>query len=157
LDAVGELPAHFSLVQADLTAPGWEVLLPGRAWNWVTAFACLHHLPGSWARRELLQRIHALLAPGGCLAHSEWQFLESEKLRMRIQPWESIGLSTEEVEPGDYLLDWREGGRGLRYVHAFSEAELGELATASRYRVRESFHADGANGRLGLYQIWEEG
>jgi len=59
------------------------------------------------------------------------------------------------VDFGDYLLDWRSGGRGLRYVHHFDEAELNALAAASRFRVQETFYADGEGGRLGLYQVWE--
>jgi hypothetical protein len=61
----------------------------------------------------------------------------------------------EEVDEGDYLLDWRAGGSGLRYVHHFSEAELKALAAASGFRVMETFHSDGRDHRLGLYQIWE--
>jgi hypothetical protein len=43
----------------------------------------------------------------------------------------------------------------LRYVHHFSEAELEALAAASCFRVRQTFHSDGTNGLLGLYQVWE--
>ncbi|MFN8427257.1 MAG: hypothetical protein U0X87_13510 [Anaerolineales bacterium] len=41
------------------------------------------------------------------------------------------GVEASEVDEGDYLLDWRSGGEGLRYVHHFTEAELGKLASAS--------------------------
>ena len=54
------------------------------------------------------------------------------------------------MEPGDYLLDWRSGGRGLRYVHHFDEAELEALADASRFRICSAFLSDGENGQLGL-------
>jgi hypothetical protein len=86
--------------------------------------------------------------------HSEWQFLNSERLRSRIQPWQAAGLSEDDVEPGDYLLDWRQGGQGLRYVHHFSLEELAELADATGFQIAESFHSDGDGARLGLYQIW---
>jgi redox-sensitive bicupin YhaK (pirin superfamily) len=59
------------------------------------------------------------------------------------------------VDENDYLLDWRRGGEGLRYVHHFDEAELNAMATASGFQVREMFRSDGENGQLGLYQIWE--
>ena len=71
-------------------------------------------------RLNILNKVHALLRTGGQFIHSEWQFMKSEKLKERIQPWEDAGLSPEEVEDGDYLLDWRSGGRGLRYVHHFT-------------------------------------
>ncbi len=66
-----------------------------------------------------------------------------------------IGLATADVDINDYLLDWRHGGRGLRYLHYFSEAELNDLAFASGFRAAETFYSDGEGGRLGLYQVWE--
>ncbi|MFN8461172.1 MAG: hypothetical protein U0X93_05310 [Anaerolineales bacterium] len=65
------------------------------------------------------------------------------------------GVEASEVDEGDYLLDWRSGGEGLRYVHHFTEAELGKLASASGFRVVESFSSDGETGNLGLYQVWK--
>lgn len=151
-----DAPATF--LQADLMSPGWEKRVAGLSrppFDWVTAFAVLHHIPGEAARLGILAKVHELLRPGGLFIHSEWQFLESDKLKSRIQPWENVGLSTDAVDPQDYLLDWRGGGPGLRYVHHFDEAELQSLAEKSRFRVRETFYSDGANARLGLYQIWE--
>ena len=102
----------------------------------------------------MLGKVRALLAPNGRFVHSEWQFLNSPRLVSRIQPWEAIGLSQNDVDPGDYLLDWRQGGQGYRYVHHFSEEELRGLAEAAGFDVIESFLSDGENGRLGLYQVW---
>jgi hypothetical protein len=75
-------------------------------------------------------------------------------MRTRIQPWEKVGLTTSQVDPGDYLLDWRHGGYGLRYVHHFSETELDQLAVASGFDILETFNSDGEGGKLGLYQVW---
>ena len=58
------------------------------------------------------------------------------------------------MDPGDYLLDWRSGGQGLRYVHHFSREELGALAAAYGFEVVETFESDGEGGRLGLYGVW---
>ena len=76
---------------------------------------------------------------------------------LRLFPGEKIGIKESDVDPGDFLLDWRRGGFGLRYVHHFSEDELNMLAAESGFRVVESFHSDGITGDLGLYQIWEIG
>jgi tRNA (uracil-5-)-methyltransferase TRM9 len=124
-------------------------------WSLVTSFATMHHIPCRAWRVDFIRRVARWLAPGGRFIHSNWQFLESEKLKARIQPWERVGLTSADVDEGDYLLDWRSGGEGLRYVHHFSEGELMQLATESGFRVVESFRSDGANGRLGLYQVWE--
>jgi hypothetical protein len=61
----------------------------------------------------------------------------------------------KEVDPNDYLLDWRSGGEGLRYVHHFDEKELEELAAASNFQVSDTFYSDGEGGKLGLYQVWK--
>ena len=90
----------------------------------------------------------------GIFILSNWQFLNSPRWQARIQPWERVGLTREEVELDDYLLDWRRGGEGLRYVHHFSEAELDALAGGAGFEIVESFDSDGKEGNLGLYQIW---
>ncbi len=151
--AIG-LPDNFHFIQADISTAGWDIFLAGKRYAIILAFAVLHHLPGVELRQRVLRKIRSRLAPGGSLLHSEWQFLNSPRLASRVQPWEAVGLSQEDVEPGDYLLDWRQGGTGLRYVHHFSEEELAELAEACGFTIVESFLSDGENHRLGLYQVW---
>jgi SAM-dependent methyltransferase len=153
--AAPDLPANFSFVQADLSTPDWDASLAGYQYDAVFAFAVLHHLPGAELRRGILGKIRSLLLDGSRFIHSEWQFLNSPRLVARVQPWETIGLSEADVDPGDYLLDWRQGGQGLRYVHHFSEDELAGLGASSGFEVVVSFHSDGENQRLGLYQVWK--
>ncbi len=145
-------PAVF--IQADLTGPGWEMALPAGAFQATLAFAVLHHIPGEALRLRLLKTVRTLLAEAGRFIHSEWQFLNSPRLRERIQPWEAAGITPEALDPGDYLLDWRQGGAGLRYVHHFTEEELQNLADQSGFTIIESFPSDGEGGALGLYQVW---
>ena len=123
-------------------------------WSLITAFAVLHHIPSRELRLNIIRKVHKLLKPNGRFIHSNWQFLNSEKLKARIQPWESAAISNLDVDAGDHLLDWRSGGEGLRYVHHFKEEELNELAQASHFRISDTFHSDGVGGRLGLYQVW---
>jgi tRNA (uracil-5-)-methyltransferase TRM9 len=111
-------------------------------------------------RKSLLDKTHSLLVKTGAgqtsplFIHSEWQFLNSERLRSRMVAWETVGLSTQDVEQGDYLLDWKHGGLGYRYVHHFSVDELERLANQSGFKVLKTYFSDGENGRLGLYQSW---
>ncbi|MBN2118837.1 MAG: class I SAM-dependent methyltransferase [Anaerolineales bacterium] len=153
-----------SFVQADLTQPLAisdklsaisDQRLASGGWALITAFAVLHHIPSTELRLNLLRVVHQLLKQNGIFVHSNWQFLNSEKLKARIQPWEAAALSASEVEAGDYLLDWRSGGKGLRYVHHFDEQELAELAKATGFQVIDTFYSDGETGNLGLYQIWK--
>lgn len=133
-----------------------QLSVSSEPFSMITAFAVLHHIPGQSLRLETLDAVHKLLAPGGRLIHSNWQFLNSARLRGRIQPWSEIGLQQADVDPNDYLLDWRTGGRGLRYVHHFDEQELAALATLSGFKVAETFYSDGKEGNLAIYQVWRK-
>jgi len=122
----------------------------------ITAFAVLHHIPGQGLRLDILKTVHELLADDGRFIHSNWQFLNSPRLRQRLREWGEVGLTEADVDPGDYLLDWRSGGTGLRYAHHFSEGELAELARSSGFRVAETFYSDGKEGNLAVYQTWRK-
>ena len=123
-------------------------------WSLITAFAVLHHIPSSELRLDILKTVHSLLGEDGRFILSNWQFLTSEKLKARIKPWEAAAISSPEVDAGDYLLDWRSGGEGLRYVHHFTAEELSALAGQAGFQIVDSFTSDGEGGKLGLYQIW---
>jgi hypothetical protein len=114
----------------------------------------LHHIPSTEMRLDILRTVRKLLKEDGKFYLSNWQFLNSAKLRSRIQPWDKVGISENDLDEDDYLLDWRSGGEGLRYVHQFSVEELLGLADQARMRVTASFHSDGDGGNLGLYQVW---
>jgi tRNA (uracil-5-)-methyltransferase TRM9 len=124
-------------------------------WSLITAFAVLHHIPSHEIRLDILRAVRGLLARDGKFILSNWQFLNSEKLKERIQPWDDAAIQASDVDAGDYLLDWRSGGEGLRYVHHFSESELSMLAHEAEFMISETFYSDGETGNLGLYQIWE--
>ena len=152
-------PEGFSarFMEVDLTklsAFGSQLSIKG-GWSLITAFAVLHHIPSMELRLEILRVVNELLTEDGLFIHSNWQFLNSEKLKARIQPWEAVDLSDSQADVGDYLLDWRSGGTGLRYVHHFDERELDELAAASHFQVIDTFYSDGETGNLGLYQVWK--
>ncbi len=140
--------AELSMMRGGLPVTG--------GWQWITAFAVLHHLPGINLRLALLRNVRDLLKDDGLFLHSCWQFLSSPRLKARIQPWTAAALTPEELDANDYLLDWRVGRRGLRYVHHFDEAELAELARLSGFEVLETFYSDGENKRLSLYQVWRK-
>jgi tRNA (uracil-5-)-methyltransferase TRM9 len=142
--------------RADLATADWAENLSGGAGSFtlILAFAVLHHIPSAMLRKNVIQDVRRLLNPNGRFIHSEWQFLNSARLCERIQAWAAAGLSESDVEEGDYLLDWRREGRGLRYVHHFSTVELAEMAQECGFTIQDQFSSDGEGGRLGLYQIW---
>ncbi|MBC8504819.1 MAG: class I SAM-dependent methyltransferase [Anaerolineales bacterium] len=156
---------NISFALTDLSDPQWDIAVSGGQWSvesgqpridLVLAFAVFHHLPSRELHLETFTKVNKLLSLNGRLIHSNWQFLNSPRLKTRIQPWDAIGLHSAQVDPGDYLLDWRRGGYGLRYVHQFNEEELCELADETGFKVIESFYSDGQEGNLGLYHVWEK-
>jgi tRNA (uracil-5-)-methyltransferase TRM9 len=152
--------AHF--FQSDFAEPSWLSKLlwfaqPHRvtAFDRVLAFATLHHLPSNALRSRVLTQVRDLLAEGGHFVLSNWNFIASPRLLARVIPWSEVDVDEKDVDTGDYLLDWRRGGYGLRYVHHFSEEELAKLARSTGFHVIETYYSDGEGGRLGLYQVWE--
>lgn len=152
-------PEGFSatFLQVDLTqlSAFSSQLVAHGGWSLITAFAVLHHIPSYALRLNIMRTVHQLLQSNGLFIHSNWQFLNSEKLKARIQPWDVAAILESDVDAGDYLLDWRSGGTGLRYVHHFDEDELQELAMTSGFQVQDVFYSDGEAGNLGLYEIWK--
>jgi tRNA (uracil-5-)-methyltransferase TRM9 len=130
-----------------------QLLITGN-WSLITAFATLHHIPSIEMRLDILRTVRKLLKDDGKFILSNWQFLNSAKLRSRIQPWDKVGINESDLDEGDYLLDWRSGGEGLRYAHHFTAEELLGLADQAGMRVTASFSSDGDGGNLGLYQVW---
>ena len=151
------VPEHFParFLALDITLPQWSVI-SGR-YSVITAFAVLHHIPGEKTRLQILKNLYKYLAPNGQFIFSNWQFLNSERLREKhLLNWDLVNIPETEVDKGDYLLDWRRGGFGIRYAHQYSETELARLAETSGFKIVDSFYSDGATGNLGLYQVWEK-
>ena len=147
--------------QADLSLADWSDLIPKKPpLDGALAFAVLHHIPDTTARLQLIEQIRLLLKPDGVFILSVWQFQHSPKWMARRLTWETVDLHDDEVEMGDFLLDWRhtlpgqDQKPGLRYVHLFTRDELTTLAAGAGFSIQDEFESDGQGGRLGLYQIW---
>ena len=153
-DAESAPGVEFSEVDLDqLSVVSGQLAVEG-GWDVVTMFATLHHIPSTEIRLDILRTVRKLIKDDGKFILSNWQFLNSEKLRSRIQPWGRVSINESDLDEGDYLLDWRSGGEGLRYAHQFSVEELLGLAEQAEMRVTDSFLSDGDGGNLGLYQVW---
>ena len=143
-----------SFVSGDLGTANWSREVDGR-FDAVICFSVLHHIPGPRRRLRLLRETYSLMRPGARCALSVWRFRHVPRLLKKTVAWEAVGLSSDDVDPGDYLLDWRRGGRGLRYVHQFQEEELTQLCRSSGFTVTHTYCSDGETGDMGLYIICE--
>jgi tRNA (uracil-5-)-methyltransferase TRM9 len=119
------------------------------AYDLVALFGVLHHVPGREQRRALMQTLAQRVAPGGYLAWAAWCFYEYERFRARIVPWPD----DLEVEPHDYLLDWRRGERALRYCHYVDEAEHAALVAATGLTEITTYRADGRTNDINRYSL----
>lgn len=119
----------------------------------IACLAVLQHIPGRDHRVRLMAEMGAHLATHGVLLLSTWQFLTSERQRKKIVDWAKVGLTGDDVEHDDYVLTWRKGGLGLRYVCYIDEAELRALARAAGLGLLSTFRSDGREGNLNLYAV----
>jgi len=149
-DNLDTSPPYFVL--GDLLDPSWPALAPER-FDWVVLRAVLHHIPGAENRQAIIKRAAGYLAPQGRLVLANWQFLKIERLRRRLLSWDVAGLQADDVEPGDYLLNWQREGYGMRYVHWIGEDETATLAVGADLAIETLFLADGHHNNLTLYAI----
>lgn len=147
-----------------LTARGVEFTLEQRdivtdppdhgAYDLVVAFGVLHHVPGRERRESLVRALADRVADGGVLMWSEWRFHEYERFRERIVSWSSYDPElANQVEAGDYLLDWRQGDTALRYCHYIDDAEHAALITAAGLALVEAYRADGHTRDANCYVV----
>lgn len=120
----------------------------------IVCLAVLHHIPGRANRVRFLAQCRRLLAADGRLILSTWQFMTSPRLRKRVLPWAVAGISEDEVEPGDHLVAWGQGAAGHRYCAFIPEAELVALAGEAGLAPVALFAADGHEGNLNLYGVF---
>lgn len=144
-----------AFVQADLAEPEWVQKLPRPAMGFdiVTCLATLHHFPGYALRRSVMLALAALVGAGGLLAISTWQFLTTPRFTTKLVDWAAIGLDPSQVEPGDALLPWQQGGYALRYLHQLDLDEVSALALDVGMIVEATYFADGKEGNLNLYAL----
>jgi SAM-dependent methyltransferase len=148
----------------DVTREGWTRGLPlaspsarpRAGFDCVVALAVLHHIPGFNLRSQVLRDVAGILRREGYVILSTWRFLAHERIRQKIVGWDEVPVEEGDLEPGDYLLDWKRGGRGLRYCHMIDEEEVEDLAAAGGLVVRETFRAGGREGDLSLFAVLDQ-
>lgn len=115
----------------------------------VVLLGVLHHIPGYEQRQTFMRQLARRVKSGGLLVFTAWRFYEYERFRERITPWpEDI-----QVEPHDYLLDWRRGAVSLRYCHYTNDAEHDALVAASGLTEIDTYRADGQGGTANRYSV----
>jgi len=149
--------ASVELREADLVEDASG--LPDGPFSLIGLFGILHHVPGQSRRQALLQRLAARLASGGIIALTTWQFEAFARFRDRLVPWCEYNrratdpIQTSQLEPGDHLLPWGEGGSAHRYCHFTSETDTRALLESLSFEIIDQYAADGRDGILNRYFI----
>jgi 2-polyprenyl-3-methyl-5-hydroxy-6-metoxy-1,4-benzoquinol methylase len=125
------------------------------AFNIVSCFGVLHHLPGSENRQRFIQDLTNLVETGGYLLISLWQFAKLERYQQKTIDPSTVGIMPNELEAGDYLLGW-DATNAVRYCHSFSEEEITELIESSGMKLVTRFYADGKEGNANTYLVLQK-
>lgn len=135
----------FSLKEQDIL----EFSPSAQAYDLITLFGVIHHVPDNANRQNFLKRVANGVAPNGLLVVASWRFWEFDRFKERVAPWPD-GLEREE---NDFLLDWRRGTHALRYCHYIDDVEQDSLVASSGFREIARFRADGKTNTLNLYSL----
>lgn len=151
---------ELDLLKVDLK----EFLITNRlttSFDLIIAFGLFHHIPSYKLRQKIFLNIKSLLAPQSKFIFTTWNFLEVPRLKKRIA-WgkdlkddyalQIFGLKREEMEDGDYLLDWIKKDLGYRYAHFFQQQEIDRLLFKS-FVLEDSFYADGKEKNRNRYFV----
>lgn len=119
----------------------------------ITIFGVMHHIPSIEKRSQLLKSSYDLLKIGGFLVFTTWNFAEDEKYKDRIIDWSQVGLTKSDIDPGDYLLEWKRGKDAIRYCHNMDQTEVGTILDMLGMPLHSSYQNDGKSGVLNTYYI----
>jgi SAM-dependent methyltransferase len=148
---------------ADFVETPPQEALPRRHFSLVVLFGVLHCVPGREHRRALLGAAAERLRPGGLLALTAWRFEDFPRFREKLLSWEEFNaaarppIDLDQLEPGDRLLPWGEGGRAVRFCHFADEREMAQVLGELPLQPVDQWCADGREGELNRYFVLRAG
>lgn len=149
---MSEFKSDFELINMDIFAHISSLNMRHK-YDLIVSFGVMHHIAGYDNRVLLMKFIKSSLSPGGKAIIALWKFMEDEKYKGRVIDWTTVDIDPGELEPNDYLLDWRRGGEALRYCHYIDDKERDSLILDSGFRLEKKYRADGKSGILNEYII----
>lgn len=123
---------------------------PDKKYDVIVLFGVLHHIPSFLLRKKLLSTLNSMLSIGGILCFTAWRFAELARFQNKIIDPRTLGINSQELETGDYLVDWNSDG--YRYAHATSAQELDKLVSGLS-PVVANFFADGKDSQTNHYLV----
>jgi SAM-dependent methyltransferase len=149
---------YFKIVQTDLGESEWINKLEelDLKFDLVVLFGLFHNIPGSQIRLNILQESSNLLKSKGLLVFTGWRFVEKPRLNKRIiqttapnfaDTLNEIGIKLDQMEYGDYILNWNKRVYCLRYTHHIDQNEAKEITQQTglkiiKYYIEDSLDRD---------------
>jgi tRNA (uracil-5-)-methyltransferase TRM9 len=145
----------------------------------IVSFGVLHHIPSTELRSKFFHQAAKLLAKGGYVCFSTWNFLgidpESKRVIFDVNSevdGELISYLEEfkhvkdlvfevsdllkEWKSGDYLLSWKRGTEAIRFAHDYTREEVENLAQESGLSIVNTWTADGPGNKGNEYYLMRE-
>lgn len=158
---VNKHDVHFT--NLDIISTLWNGTFPNHLndmplCNLTCAFGLMHHIPGTHARRTLLDIMLNKTISGGYVLISFWQFEHDERLSRKAHTATATALERYpdlQLDEDDWLLGWQDEADALRYCHSFTDAEIDAFVThaADKAQLIDRFNADGPNDNLNCYLV----
>ena len=122
----------------------------------IALFGVIHHVPSLKLRKKMMSTLTKHLTKHGVAIVTFWRFLDSQKLKRKIEPFDRLQIDQTQLEKNDYLLNWKRGSTAYRYCHYADQAEEKELIQASKLQLIDSFESDGKEGRGNKYLVLKQ-
>lgn len=124
--------------------------------NLSVLFGVMHHIPSFDLRKQLLATLLNQTEDQGILVFTVWRFLDTERLAHKRVDFAQLGIDTQDLEPHDYLLDWKKGQIAYRYCHYIDDDELTLLLQDLPVRQSARFADDAKEGNVNLYMVLQK-
>lgn len=151
--ASGEVEKYWQYLDICLlmqNGESWWQKLKLKTVDFILVAGFMHHLPEPVWREQLLADCAKLLAPGGILAVSFWEFIHQKT---------APNLLIEYLGDNDYLLSWQGKKERPRYCHNFTDKEIADLRKkAPLWQLKEIayYRSDGKLGKDNHYLVWQK-
>jgi tRNA (uracil-5-)-methyltransferase TRM9 len=121
----------------------------------IVLFGVIHHIPSFALRQKCIQVLTKKLTPSGLLIFSTWQFDRDTSLMQRQKFSDELSFDQAELEPHDYFLSWGKEETVTRYCHLTKLEEVHKIVDRLPLNLLTHFSADGKEGNLNEYYVWD--
>lgn len=144
----------------DLLFGNWDLRF--QVYDLIVMFGVMHHIPSLELRKRILEKTADLLNEQSIFVVTFWKFKDISRLERRIldnsskeytQVLNSVNIKPEELEKGDYILDWERGMRAYRYCHYYTTEDARNLLEGCGFEILEEYKADAKEDIVNEYMI----